>query len=320
MSRQAPGNTQLEGGPWPSSTTNGAGRRSWLRRAFDPNTSPLPYLLPPLLFIAIFLAYPILEVVRQSFFHIVPIRPWEPQGFVGFENYVALARSPAIQRALGVTVAWTVLSVAGKFVVGFAAALLLQRQFPGRRIYLTLLMIPWVTPMVVAAVVFRWVLNSEYGQFNGLLDLLGLPVVPWLGQSGTAFVATATVDMWVGIPFVTMVLMAGLQSIPDELYEASVMDGAGALSRFRHITVPQLRPVLLVVMLLTSVWTFNSFEVIYPMTKGGPAGATSTLVIQTYQTAFGAFDFGKAAALSTVIFLLLMAVSFGYWRLLGRQR
>jgi multiple sugar transport system permease protein len=319
LNRQASGSTRLEGSRRLSSTLGSVPRRHWLRRALDPNSSPLPYLLPPLLFITIFLAYPILEVIRQSFFHIVPIRPWEPQAFVGVDNYLALARSPAVQRALSITVGWTLLAVAGKFIVGFVAALLLQRPFPGRRLYLTLLMIPWVTPMVVAAVVWRWVLNSEYGQFNGLLDLLGLPVVPWLGQTGTAFIATATVDMWIGIPFVTMVLMAGLQSIPDELYEAAVMDGAGALSRFRHITLPQLRPILLVVLLLSSVWTFNSFEVIYPMTKGGPAGATTTLVIQTYQTAFGSFDFGRAAALSTVIFLLLLAVSFGYWRLLGRD-
>ena len=294
-------------------------QRGRLRRLFDPNRSPLPYLLPTLLFIGVFLAYPIFDVIKQSFEHNVPIRPWEPQGFVGLDNYVALFRSAAFQRALLVTVGWTVLSVAGKLVVGFGTALLLQRPFPGRRLYLTLLMVPWVTPMVVAAVVWRWVLNSEYGQFNGLLDLLGLPVVPWLGQSGTAFLATATVDMWIGIPFATMVLMAGLQSIPDELYEAALIDGAGAWDRFRFITVPQLRPVLLVVLLLMSVWTFNSFEVIYPMTKGGPTGATTTLVIQAYQTAFGSFDFGMAAALSTVIFLILLAVSFGYWRLLGRD-
>lgn len=293
--------------------------RRRLRRALHPDHSPLLYLLPTLLFILVFLAYPIAEVVRQSFFHIVPIRPWEPQGFVGFDNYVALAESPAVRRALRVTVLWTLLAVSGKLLVGFAAALLLQRQFLGRRLYLTLLMIPWVTPIVVAAVVWRWVLNSQYGQFNGLLDLLGLPVVPWLGQVGTAFVATAVVDMWVGIPFVAMVLMAGLQSVPDELYEAAVVDGAGPVMRFWHITIPVLRPILFVVLLLTSVWTFNSFEVIYPLTRGGPAGATTTLVIQTYQTAFGAFDFGRAAALSTVIFLILLGVSALYWRLLARR-
>src|SRR5699024_4926690 len=149
------------------------------------------------------------------------------------------------------------LSVAGKLVVGFGTALLLQRPFPGRRLYLTLLMVPWVTPMVVAAVVWRWVLNSEYGQLNGLLDLLVLPVVRCLGNPVTAFLATAAVDMWIGIPFATMVLTAELQSIPDVLYEAALIDGAGAWIRFRFSPVPQLRPVLLVVLLLMSVLTFN---------------------------------------------------------------
>lgn len=288
-------------------------------RLLDPDRSPIPYLLPTVLFILVFLAYPIGEVVRQSFFHNVPIRPWEPQGFVGLDNYRDLFGSDAFLRALRVTFAWTLLAVAGKLIVGMVAALLLQREFLGRRIYLTLMMIPWVTPIVVAAVVWRWVLNSQYGQLNGLFDLLGLPIVPWLGQSGTAFVATSVVDMWVGIPFVAMLLMAGLQSIPDEMYEAGIVDGAGPLQLFAHVTLPLLRPVLTVVLLLTSVWTFNSFQVIYPLTRGGPAGATTTLVIQTYQTAFGSFDFGRAAAMATVIFVILLAVSYGYWRLLARR-
>lgn len=290
-----------------------------LFRLLDPDRSPIPYLLPTVLFILVFLAYPIVEVVRQSFFHNVPVRPWEPQGFVGLDNYRALFESEAFLRALRVTFAWTLLAVAGKLLVGLVAALLLQRPFFGRRIYLTLMMIPWVTPIVVAAVVWRWVLNSQYGQLNGLFDLLGLPIVPWLGQSGTAFVATAVVDMWVGIPFVAMLLMAGLQSIPDEMYEAGIVDGAGPLQLFAHVTLPLLRPVMTVVLLLTSVWTFNSFQVIYPLTRGGPAGATTTLVIQTYNTAFGSFDFGRAAAMATIIFLILLSVSVGYWRLLARR-
>lgn len=288
------------------------------KRWLDPDRSPVLYLLPTVLFIAVFLAYPVAEVIRSSFMHNVPIRPWEPKGFVGLDNYGALFGSAAFLRALRVTVSWTILAVAGKVVIGMVAALLLQREFVGRRIYLTLMMIPWVTPIVVAAVVWRWVLNSQYGQLNGLLDILGLPVVPWLGQSGTAFVATAVVDMWVGIPFVAMVLMAGLQSIPDELYEAATVDGAGLLQIFRLVTLPLLRPVLFVVLLLTSVWTFNSFEVIYPMTRGGPAGATTTLVIQAYRTAFASFDFGLASALATLIFLILLVLSIFYWYRLGR--
>ena len=290
-----------------------------IRRVLDFDRSPVPYLLPTLLFILVFLAYPIGEVVRQSFFHNVPIRPWEPQGFVGLDNYAALFGSDAFLRALRVTFAWTLLAVAGKLLVGLIAALLLQRSFFGRRVYLALMMIPWVTPIVVAAIVWRWVLNSQYGQLNGLFELLGLPVVPWLGQTGTAFVATAVVDMWVGIPFVAMLLMAGLQSIPDEMYEAGIVDGAGPVQLLLHVTLPLLRPVLTVVLLLSSVWTFNSFQVIYPLTRGGPAGATTTLVIQTYNTAFGSFDFGRAAAMATIIFLILLTVSYAYWRVLGRR-
>jgi multiple sugar transport system permease protein len=290
-----------------------------VRRRLHPDRSPVLYLLPTVLFIAVFLAYPVAEVIRGSFIHNVPIRPWEPKAFVGLDNYAAVLLSPEFHSSLRVTLSWTLLAVAGKLLVGMVAALLLQREFLGRRIYLTLMMIPWVTPIVVAAVVWRWVLNSQYGQLNGLLDVLGVPVVPWLGQSATAFVATAAVDMWVGIPFVAMVLMAGLQSIPDELYEAATVDGAGLVQMFRHVTLPLLRPVLFVVLLLTSVWTFNSFEVIYPLTRGGPAGATTTLVIQAYGLAFANFDLGRAAALATIIFLILLIVSIFYWYRLARR-
>lgn len=288
------------------------------RRFVNPDYSPVLYLLPTLLFLGLFLAYPIFDVIRQSLFHNVLIRPHEGQPFVGLENFTSLFGSESFQRALRVTATWAALSVAGKLVIGLAAALLLQRQFPGRRIYMTLLMIPWVTPIVVAAVVWRWVMNSQYGQLNAFLNLFGLESVAWLGQSNTAFVMTAAVDMWVGIPFVALVLMAGLQSIPDEYYEAAKVDGAGAFATFWHITLPLVRHILVVVAMLSSVWTFNSFEVIWPLTRGGPAGATTTLVVQTYRTAFGSFDFGTAAALATTIFIILLIVSLGYWQLIKR--
>lgn len=292
---------------------------SRLARLFSLERSPVLYLLPTVVFLAAFLAYPILEVLRQSFFHNVPIRPWEEQGFVGLRNYGELIGSDAFRRSLGITALWTTLSVSGKLLIGLGAALLLQHPFRGRRIYLTLLMIPWVTPIVVAAVVWRWVLNSQYGQLNALLELVGIPGVAWLGATNTAFLATVAVDMWVGIPFVALVLMAGLQAIPDQFYEAARIDGAGSWTIFRHVTMPLLRHVFVVVALLSSVWTFNSFEVIYPMTRGGPAGATTTLVIQTYATAFASFDFGRAAALAVTIFVILTTVALLYWRAL-RER
>ncbi len=290
-----------------------------VRRMLDYNYSPFLYLLPTLLFLALFLAYPILEVVRQSFFHNVVIRPHEGTPFVGFENYMQLFTSSRFQRALQITVYWTVLSVAGKLFIGFVAALLLQHRFRARRIYLTLIMIPWVTPIVVAAVIWRWVMNSQYGQLNALLELIGIDGIAWLGGTTTAFTMTAAVDMWVGIPFVTLVLMAGLQSIPDELYEAARVDGAGAWAMLRHVTLPGIRHILMVVALLSTVWTFNSFQVIWPLTRGGPARATTTLVIATYQISFGAFDFGRGAAYAVVIFLILLAVSCGYWFAIGRD-
>jgi len=291
-----------------------------VRRALHPDHSPVLYLLPAVLFLLLFLAYPILKVLVESLYADILIRPDLGRTFAGLRNYGRLFTDPGVLRALRITVLWTLTSVAGKTLVGFAAALLLQHPFRGRRIYMTLLMIPWVTPVVVAAIAWRWVLDGQFGQLNGLLSALGIihQPVSWLGQQGTAFVATAVVDMWVGIPFMAMVLMAGLQAVPNELYEAGRIDGATSTQMFSFITLPMIRPILLVATLLSSVWTFNSFQVIWPLTRGGPAGATTTLVVRTFTTAFGSFDFGLAGALATFVFVLLMAVSYGYWRLLQR--
>lgn len=292
--------------------------RTSVRRALHPDVSAWPYLIPTLVFLALFLAYPIIKVVNESFYQDILIRPDLGRTFIGLGNYVNLLGDPTVLRALRITVLWTLLSVTGKTVIGFLTAMLLQHPFKGRRLYMTLLMIPWVTPVVVAAIVWRWVLDGQFGQLNGLLTSLGIIREPisWLGQQGTAFVSTAVVDMWVGIPFMAMVLMAGLQAVPNELYEASRIDGASGWQAFRFVTLPVVRPILLVATLLSSVWTFNSFQVVWPLTRGGPAGATTTLVVRTFTTAFGSFDFGQAAALATFVFVLLMVVSYGYWRML----
>ncbi|HEY9348324.1 MAG TPA: sugar ABC transporter permease, partial [Inquilinus sp.] len=140
--------------------------------------------------------------------------------------------------------------------------------------------------------------------------------ISFLGQETTAFIATVVVDAWLGIPFMVVTLMAGLQRIPDDTIEAARIDGAGPVQIFRRITLPLLRPVLMTCVLLSTVWTFNSFQVIWPLTKGGPAGATATLPIQIYETAFGNFDFGTSSAMAVVIFVILMTVSLLYWRVL----
>lgn len=294
-------------------------RGGWLR-ALHPDRSPLPFLIPTLLFLLLFLAYPIGKVVYQAFFHNVLIRPAEGTPFVGLQNFIDMFSSGSFWRSFRITVLWTLLSVSGKIVIGFTAAALLQNPFRGCRIYLTLLMIPWVTPVVVAAVAWRWVLDGQFGQLNGLLQAVHILSQPFsfLGHQLSAFIATASVDMWVGIPFIAMVMMAGLQAIPGELYEAGRIDGAGGLAMFRHITLPMVRPILLVAALLSGVWTFNSFQVIFPLTRGGPAGATETLVVRTYDIGFGSFNFGMASALATFIFVFLMLVSYAYWRLLNR--
>lgn len=293
-------------------------RRASRARPWSPDRAPWPYLTLPLLLIAALLGLPVLRIFWQSVHHVVLTAPWEGNDFVGAENFLALVQQPAFLRTLQLTVVWTTCSVGVKLLIGLGGALLLQRPFPGRKVYLALLLLPWVTPAVIAAISWRWVLDGQSGWINAVLLVTGAIREPisFLGQETPAFIATVVVDAWLGIPFMVVTLMAGLQRIPDDTIEAARIDGAKPLQIFRRITLPLLRPVLMTCVLLSTVWTFNSFQVIWPLTKGGPAGATATLPIQIYETAFGNFDFGTSSAMAVVIFVILMSVSLLYWRVL----
>lgn len=268
------------------------------------------------IFLAGLVLYPILKVFWESTLHNILTRPDEGIYFVGLDNYIKLAQDPTFWHTLGRTIAWTTISVSAKVVAGFIFAMLLADRFAFRRLYLTLLMIPWVTPIVVASVTFRWIYNGDYGDLNYYLQQLHITSssIAWLGHGVTAFFAAMTIDVWVGVPFMAIALMGGIQGIPEELYEAASMDGAGMWTRLWRITIPQLMPVIFVTTTLSAVWTFNSFQAIWPLTGGGPVNATQTLVVMTYQTAFGAFDMGRGSALATITFAILITFSVIYWR------
>lgn len=279
-----------------------------------------PYLavLPGFLLIAGVVFYPIINTLWLSLFDVQLVQVGE---FIGLGHYVALAQDPLFWRILRQTFFWTLSSVTVKLVLGLALGLLLNEKFRGRDLFRTLLLIPWAMPAVAAAVVWRWIYDANFGYLNDLLREIGLisePII-WLGGAKSAFAAAVLTDAWVGLPFMAFIFLAGLQGVDQRLYEAAKVDGAGVWARFIHVTVPQLAPIILVATLVSAIWTFNSFNIVYVLTGGGPLKATEILVTYTYSQAFEQLQFGTAAALATVTFGILLLFSIVYVWLYGRN-
>jgi multiple sugar transport system permease protein len=238
------------------------------------------------------------------------------RGFVGIENYVALLSSRDFWSVLVRTVAWTTSSVCLKALIGLGGALLLNEELLGRGVFRAMTLPPWLIPLPIGAYVWAWLYNGQHGLLNGFLLRIGLIDKPFemLAYPSSAFLGCLINDVWVGVPFMTLVLLAGLQAIPNELYQAADIDGASRWNKLRYVTLPQLKTVLLIATLLSAVWTFNSFDIIWVQTGGGPLNATTTLVIKTYKTAFKSWDFGMASSLAVITFIILTIASVFYSR------
>lgn len=253
-----------------------------------------------------------------------PNRDTSTWGLVGLANYKRVLwptkdndDARIFYKVLGITILWTVINVTFHYLFGFALALLLNRSVPGTRFYRVLLMLPWAVPVYVSAFSWRWLFNSQYGFFNVILQKLGQSPVPWLSDTVWTFVAVTITNIWLGIPFMMISLLAGMQAIPKDLYEAAEIDGCSKWQQVRYVTLPMLRPVSLTIILLGAIWTFNMFNVIWLVQGGG----TAVEILATY--AFRLFrdyhDYAGAATYGTVIFLLLLIFSLLYLKLLHRE-
>ncbi len=243
---------------------------------------------------------------------------WKPdeKAFIGLGNYFYAFKDPVFLISLKNTVVWIFGIVAAQFVLGLATALLLNQNFIGRGLARSLILIPWVTPSVITALMWRWMYDGNYGVINEILVRLGVldTYFPFLANSSTALPAVMFALMWQGFPFFAIMLLAGLQAIPLELYEAAEVDGAGGWTRFVRITMPMLMPITLTTVLLRTIWVANSLDVIFIMTSGGPGYATHTLPIYSYIRAYKGLDFGYSSALSVLLTLFLLAFVAGYIR------
>ncbi len=288
-----------------------------LARFLRQHRAPYLLLLPSLLLILAIVAYPILDTFVTAFYKTDGVG--RRIAVVGLAHFRAMAKDPLFHQVLGRTALWTLLSVSLKTFFGLAAALLLYTGLPGMHLARLLVILPWAFSLPIAAVLWRWIYDSQMGMLNLLLATFGLQARPWLAEPNLAFGATLTVSVWTGVPFMALVFLAGLQAIPEEFYEAGRIDGAGRWQEFCYLTMPLLKPTFAVATLLSAVWTFNSFVIVQVITGGGPLHATDILVTFLYKNAFEWLTFGPASAMALVTFLILLVFSLVYIRLYYRE-
>jgi multiple sugar transport system permease protein len=295
------------------------GKESVVKPARSRRT-PILWLLPALLLVLFFVVYPLWSMLLASFstLSFAGVRT----GWAGFDNYIAVLNDPVIPQILRNTAVWTLGVVIGTIAISMVVALVLNETWPGRRFVRWVLIIPWATSLVITSLAFRWILDSQLGTLNILLLDWGVVDEPieFLSNASRSIPLLILVGIFVSVPFTTYVLLAGLQGIPSELYEAARLDGASALRRFRTLTLPLLTPFLTLAALLNAIYVFNSFPIIWILTQGGPLNDTQTVITYAYKLAFSTDEVAKAAALASASLVVLAVVGTFYWLLLRRQR
>ncbi|WP_045393007.1 carbohydrate ABC transporter permease [Falsirhodobacter sp. alg1] len=277
-----------------------------------------PYLLlvPAVVITLVIVAWPLAETLRLSFTD-ASMNP--ETHYVGLENYQKMfARN--FPEVVGRTFAWMVIGVTLKMVVGLLAAVLLNAAVPGRTLMRILIMPPWIVPIAIGVFIWGWMYNGQFGMISGLGQRIGLLSGPFefLAFKNSAFMATIVTDVWIGTPLVAVYLLAAMQSVPRDLYEAAWTDGASRFYRFRRITMPMIMPAMATMSLLSAIWTFNSFDIIWILTEGGPRNATTTMIIDTYKTAISRFRYGEGSARAVMIVIFLTIFSLLYFAMIRK--
>ena len=277
------------------------------------DTSIVAFLAAGLLVVGVVIGIPLVHAIQLSLYRLESF-VGEPE-WVGLANYARVVSEPEFWSAFGNGAVIALASIALQVALGIAIAMVLNETFVGQGLARGIMILPYLLPTVVACLTFEWLLDGSYGYVKAVLSQLGLPMFDWSASRGPATATIVFVSVWIWTPFVVTCVLAGLQSIPKQLYEAAKVDGAGAWQRFWHVTIPGLRPVLTVVVLLRGIWMFNKFDVVWLLTRGGPVNSTETLPVLAYRKTFQAFDVGGGAAVATISFLILSAVILVYLRL-----
>ena len=273
-------------------------------------------IAPAAIYILLIVAWPVVETIRLSFTN----SSLAGEDYVGFENYQKMLSSKKFNKIVTRTFVWMFFSVSLKLFIGLIGAVLLNASLRGRSIFRVLIMPPWVVPMAIGMLGWLWLYNGYFGIIACVGMRTGILDGPFgfLAYKQSAFISTIIADVWVGTPMVTVFFLAAMQGVPRDLYEAAYCDGASRWDRFYKITLPQITPVIITMSILSAIWTFNSFEIIWILTEGGPRGATTTLIIDTYKQALGNYKFGRGAARAVVVMILLTLFAGFYLALLAR--
>ncbi len=283
--------------------------------------TPYYFLLPAMLVLAVIILWPILNNLLMSLQKVRLLKGGESE-WVGLANYAKLLGSASFSSSIGSSLRFTFLSLPIALVLGLALALVFNEIKKYRPVFTAFLLVPWAIAPVVTGYMWRWLFHDSFGLVNYFLLSLGLidANVPWLAQPGPAMGAVVVANVWRFMPYITIMLLAGLQGISSELYEAAQMDGANVVQRFWNVTLPQLRHVIGVVFLFATIWMVNDFGLIFIMTEGGPAKATQVVPITVYRIAFENLQLGRGAAAAMMLLAFLLVVSVFFIRVLFRER
>lgn len=282
----------------------------------------LPYLLllPCFLVVIILYGYPMVLTFINSFNRVNLLTG--SSDFIGLANYKAIFNDPQFYKSLSVTVKYTIITVFLKIFLGFLLAYLLSSNIFAKKQFRFLVLIPWAIPQVAVSTLWKWILDGRYGYINYFFMKLGITKSPilFLSDPKIALYCAAFVDAWLGISFVSMMFLAALEQIPTSLYEAAEIDGANKRRQFFDITLPGIKHTFVTILILVTIWTFNSFNVIYVLTQGGPMRSTETLIIKIYQEAFSRFNIGASSALTMIVVVILSLMTFIYSRRLLNEK
>lgn len=284
---------------------------------FQSDNIGLLFVAPAVIYMFAFIGYPIVSNFILSFQDVTVMTISLPdKPFIGFDNYIRAFQDPIVGTAIWNTLLFTVACIVFQFVIGFALALFFKKGFKLAKPVRGLMMIPWMIPMTITGLMFRFLFASNVGVLNELLMIVGIINKPidWLLQPGTAMLSLIIANIWIGIPFNMILLSSGLSLIPEELYESASIDGASKVQNFRYITLPMMRSTIEAVLILGFIYTFKVFDLVFVMTQGGPVDSTQLLSTYAYKLSFSLFRYSDGATVANILFIILFAVSLLYLR------
>jgi len=271
------------------------------------------FLLPSLIFVGLFSIFPIFESFRLSFYRLILTLPWLGQRIVGLENYSDLLSDPVARDAIGTTLIFIAVTIPFELLFGLGIALVLNHGFRGRGLLRAVVLIPWAVPTVVSSQMWRFIFNDRYGLVNFLL--FGADTARYIAPLADPYLAMISImaaEIWKTTPFAALIILAGLQGISDDLYEAASIDGATSWQKFRHITLPLLKPALLLAVLFRTIDALRVFDLVYVMTQGGPADTTNVLQFYGYKKTFAEGMVGYGSAIAVTVFFMSLLLSLAY--------